>query len=29
MPAVLERDSSKRVVFTMNFDVVRLLAAVP
>jgi hypothetical protein len=29
MPTVLERDSSKRVVFTMNFDVVRLLAAVP
>lgn len=29
MPAVLERDSSKRVIFTMNFDVVRLLAAVP
>lgn len=29
MPQVLERDISKRVVFTMNFDVVRLLAAVP
>lgn len=29
MPALLERDASKRVVFTMNFDVVRLLATVP
>ena len=29
MPQVLERDVSKRVVFTMNFDVVRLLAVAP
>lgn len=29
MPSLLERDATKRVVFTINFDVVRLLAAVP
>ena len=29
MPSLLERDVSKRVVFTLNFDVVRLLATVP
>ncbi|NBO55360.1 MAG: hypothetical protein EBU84_12395 [Actinobacteria bacterium] len=29
MPTLLERDVAKRVVFTMNFDVVRLLATVP
>lgn len=29
MPSLLERDVSKRVVFTLNFDVVRLLAVVP
>lgn len=29
MPSLLERDASKRVVFTINFDVVRLLAVVP
>lgn len=29
MPSILERDATKRAVFTMNFDVVRLLATVP
>lgn len=29
MPQVLERDATKRVIFTMNFDVVRLLAVLP
>jgi hypothetical protein len=29
MPAVLERDANSLVIFTMNFDVVRLLAVTP
>lgn len=29
MPTLLERDASKRVIFTLNFDIVRLLATVP